>query len=128
MAQDTTRQDIRYPVRIDAGLRRLSEEPSYGKHVDQMVRQVLLTAPGERIDRPDFGCGVRRMLFAPNTEATASLLQVTVLQALDRWLGDVIVVDAVDAKAQDERLDITVSYYIRSTGEKRYLNLDVAVT
>ena len=122
------RQDIRYPISVDAGLRRLAQEPQYGRHVDQLVRQVLLTAPGERINRPDFGCGVRRMLFAPNSEATASLMQVTVMQSLEKWLGEVIVVDAVEAEAREETLDIKVSYFIRSTGEKRYLNLDVATS
>ena len=122
------RQEIRYPISVDAGLRRFAQEPQYGRHVDQLVRQVLLTAPGERINRPDFGCGVRRMLFAPNSEATASLMQVTVMQSLEKWLGEVIIVDAVEAEAREETLDIKVSYFIRSTGEKRYLNLDVATS
>ncbi|MEX0762678.1 MAG: GPW/gp25 family protein [Dehalococcoidia bacterium] len=121
-----TRQDIKYPLRIDGGIGRLAQERSYGRHIDQLVRQVLLTAPGERINRPTFGCGVRRMLFAPASDATASLLQVTVLQALEKWLGDVIVVDTVEAQANDSTMDIKVSYFIRSTGEKRYLNLDAA--
>lgn len=119
------RQDIKYPINVDGGLGRVAQESQYGRHVDQLVRQVLLTAPGERINRPDFGCGVRRMLFAPNSEAAASLMQVTVMQALEKWLGDIIVADEIQAEARGETLDIKVSYFIRSTGEKRYLNLDV---
>jgi phage baseplate assembly protein W len=119
------RQDIKYPINVDSGLGRVAQESQYGRHVDQLVRQVLLTAPGERINRPDFGCGVRRMLFAPNSEATASLMQVTVMQALEKWLGDIIVADEIEAEAHGDTLDIKVSYFIRSTGEKRYLNLDV---
>ena len=128
MPESTARQDIRYPLRIDVGLGRVAQESQYGRHVDQMVRQLLLTSPGERINMPEFGCGVRRMLFAPNSEATATLMQVTVMQSLQKWLGDVIAVDSVEAEAQGERLDIKVSYFIRATGEKRYLNLDVAAT
>ena len=119
------RQDIKFPINVDSGFGRIAQESQYGKHVDQLVRQVLLTAPGERINRPDFGCGVRRMLFSPNSEAAASLMQVTVMQALEKWLGDIIVADEIQAEARGETLDIKVSYFIRSTGEKRYLNLDV---
>ena len=78
---------IRYPVAIDAGLGQLSVESDYARHVEQMIKQVLFTAPGERINRPDFGCGLRRMVFAPNSEAAASLAQVTVYEALQTWLG-----------------------------------------
>ena len=53
-----------------------------------MIRQVLLTTPGERINRPEFGCGVRRMLFAPNSDAAASLAQVSVHDALDAVAGE----------------------------------------
>ena len=79
---------IHHPLGIDAGLGRLADRAQdYERHVEQLMMQVLLTAPGERINRPEFGCGVRRMVFAPNSDASASLAQVSVLQALDRWLA-----------------------------------------
>jgi phage baseplate assembly protein W len=117
---------IHYPVGVDAGLGRLATERSYEQHVDQMIRQVLLTAPGERINRPEFGCGVRRMLFAPNSVVSASLAQVTVHQALDRWLGSVIKVDDVVVAAVDSTLTIRISYVLLARQQRRYLNLEVA--
>ena len=121
------RKNIRYPLAVDISLHRLAEHNDHGRHVDEMIRQVLFTNPGERINRPDFGCGVRRMVFAPNSDVTASLTQVTVLQALEAWLSDVIVVDEVATNAEQETLTIQIAYRLRSTGEQRYLNVEVAI-
>ena len=63
---------------------------AYGTHVDQMIRQVLLTAPGERVDLPEFGCGLRQLLFAPNSDALQATAQLMVQRALNRWLADQI--------------------------------------
>ena len=92
-----------------------------------MMRQVLFTAPGERINRPDFGCGLRRMVFAPNSEASASLLKVQIRQALDRWLGTLIRVDDVVARAEGEILRVSIVYVLKARQERRYLNLELTV-
>ncbi len=118
---------IRFPVAIDRGLGKVSDEDRYAAHVDQLIRQVLLTNPGERINLPEFGCGLRRMVFAPNNPAAASLLKVTVLQALDRWLGTVIKVEDAEVGAVEETLTVRLRYVILARQERRYLNLEVAV-
>ena len=56
---------IKYPFAIDAGGGQVAEEGDYEAYIRQLIRQVLMTAPGERINRPDFGAGVRRMVFSP---------------------------------------------------------------
>jgi len=91
------------------------------------VRQVLLTGPGERINRPDFGCGVKRMVFAPNSTLTASLAQATIFESLDHWLSPAIAVEDVKAEARDEVLSISIVYSLRARGERRYLNLEVTL-
>ena len=88
------RTDYSFPFRIDAGSRQAAQAV-YGTHVDQMIRQVLLTAPGERADLPEFGCGVRQLVFAPNSEALQATCQLTVQHALSRWLGDQIQVGKI---------------------------------
>ena len=115
---------VRWPYAIDAS-GRLAQEPTYAAHVEQLVRQVLLTAPGERAHRPDFGCGLPRMVFAPNSEASAQLLQVMVVQSLDRWLGTVLRVDDVKVSSINELLQVRIIYYLKARGERRYLNLEV---
>jgi len=116
---------VRYPFGIDVGAGRFAQEPDYAQHVEQMIKQVLFTAPGERINRPDFGCGIRRMVFAPNSAAAAQLLRVMVQQSLERWLDSVITVDAVDVVAAAEVLQVRIVYVLKARGERRYLNLEV---
>lgn len=120
-------RSIRFPFAVDGGLGRLAEEDDYAAHVEQLVRQVLLTNPGERVNRPDFGCGIRRMVFAPNSEATASLTEVTIRQALDRWLAPVLEVDGIEVRADEERLVVRIAYFLKARREKRYLNVEVTL-
>jgi len=122
----TRAASIRFPVAVDPGVGRLAEQPDFGRHVDELIRQVLLTAPGERINRPDFGCGLRAMVFGPNSEVTAGLAQVAVFQALREWLADLIEVDAVEATARNETLELRVAYTLRTRNERRFLNVEVA--
>lgn len=116
---------IKHPFAVDVARGRLAEEENYAQHVEQMMLQVLFTAPGERIDRPDFGCGVKRLVFAPNSEVSAALAQVTIFQALTRWLGTAITVNDVKALAIDSRMEIKIAYTLKARGERRYLNLEV---
>jgi phage baseplate assembly protein W len=116
---------IKHPFGVDLGRGRIAEEENYAEHVEQMMFQLLFTAPGERINRPDFGCGVKRLVFAPNSEVSAALAQVTIFQALTRWLGTAITVNDVKAHAIEERLEITIAYTLKARGERRYLNLEV---
>ena len=116
---------IHFPFQIDRGLGRLREVHDLDTYVRQLIRQVLLTSPGERINRPDFGAGVRRLVFAPLSPATASLAQTMITQALDAWLGTLIQTEEVRAEAVDARLEVTVVYVVRARGERRFLNVEV---
>ena len=122
-----TIKSIQYPFAIDAGLGKLAEENDYSKHVRQMMLQVLFTNPGERINRPDFGCGLRRMIFAPNSDVTATLLQVTIFQSLEKWLGNLISLVDVKAEAKNETLDVRIVYILKARQERQYLNLELTL-
>jgi len=67
------------------------------------------------------------MVFAPNSDITASLVRVSVIQALERWLGDLIRVDDVTAAAVEETLEVRIAYTLKARGERRYLNLEVTL-
>lgn len=118
---------LRFPFGVDVGGRRAAEESDYETYVRQLIRQVLLTAQGERVNRPDFGAGVRRMVFTPNSPSVASLAQTFVYQALTRWLSRVIKVEAVTAVAENEKLVIEVRYLVLQRGEVRVLNEEVTL-
>jgi uncharacterized protein len=123
---DAAFQAIHHPLGLAAASGRLRQETDYEAYLRQLIHQVLLTAPGERINRPEFGAGVRRLVFAPLSPATASLAQATVYQALDTWLGTLIRVEDVQVATREPgRLDITVTYLVRARGERRFLNVEV---
>jgi uncharacterized protein len=116
---------IRWPIAVDEARGRLAPETDYVAHAEQLMRQVLLTNPGERVNRPDFGCGLRRMVFAPNSDINANLVQVTVIQALEKWLASVLTVETVKVVSEEEKLLVTIVYVLRTRPERRYLNVEV---
>jgi phage baseplate assembly protein W len=116
---------IQFPVRIDGAFGHIRHETDYERYVAQLVRQVLLTAPGERPHRPDFGAGLRRMVFQPNDDATASLLQTLVFQNLRQFLGTLINVDEVKVQANGASLEVVVVYTLKARGTRTVLNLEV---
>jgi phage baseplate assembly protein W len=127
MTMQKTVDAFEYPLVVDAGLGRLAVQTDFAEHVEQLIEQVLFTNPGERINRPDFGCGIRRMVFAPNSQESASLAQVTISQALELWLGSLIKVEEVKVRALEEVLEIRIGYLLKIKRERRYLNVEVNV-
>ncbi len=108
--------NIDFPFHFDG--RGRAAEADDDKHIRDMIEQLLLTNPGERVNRPDFGSGLLQMVFAPNSPQVASALQFTLQAALLHWLGDVIEVRAVDVTSQESTLNVTVQYTVRRTGEQ----------
>jgi phage baseplate assembly protein W len=122
-----TIDSIYYPFAIDQGLGTFKEETDYAQHVQQMMMQILFTNPGERINRPDFGCGLRRMVFAPNNTGAASLLQVMIYQSMQKWLANVISVNSVQVTACNETLQVSIQYALLVQPGKLYLNVEVTL-
>jgi Bacteriophage baseplate protein W len=89
------------------------------EHVRDLVEQVLFTAPGERVNRPDFGCGLLELVFEPAGAELATATQFLVQSALQRWLGDLIALDAVEVEADQSTLRVNVAYTVRATGQRR---------
>jgi phage baseplate assembly protein W len=84
-----------------------------------MVEQVLFTSPGERVNRPTFGCGLLQLVFAPNSDELAATTQYLVQGALQQWLGDLIQVNSVTVANEDSTLRVAVSYTIRRTQQSQ---------
>lgn len=78
------------------------------------VIQVLFTAPGERVNLPEFGCGLFNLVFEPNNTILAGAMEFTVGQALTRWLSDDIQVDGVDVDSSEETITIEIVYTKRA--------------
>lgn len=93
------------------------------REIAESIRLILMTAPGERPMRPEFGCAVHDYVFAPADAATAGDIAYAVRVALNRWepridLGDVAVrFDSVDAGV----LYVEITYSLRGTNDPRNL-------
>ncbi|WP_035858028.1 GPW/gp25 family protein [Cryptosporangium arvum] len=93
------------------------------REIEEAIRLVLATAPGERPMRPEFGCAIHDLVFAPVNEATAGAIRQEVRLSLDRWeprieVADVVVtIDDGDATV----LLIDVQYVVRGTNNPRSL-------
>jgi phage baseplate assembly protein W len=102
--------NLKYPYAFDSsGHTAQTDLPG---HISEMIEQILLTSPGERVNRPTFGCGVTQLVFAPNSDALAAAQQQVIQASLQQWLSDLIRVNAVNVVAQDSTLLITITYTI----------------
>lgn len=114
--------EIGYPFRI-SGWGRVADATE-DEHIRHLIEQVLFTIPGERVNRPDFGSGIRQIVFAPNNREIAAAAQFLVQGALEQWLGDVIQVESIDAVAvktisEADSLQVTVQYIVRRTQQRQ---------
>jgi len=87
------------------------------KHIRDMIEQILFTNPGERVNHPDFGSGLMQLVFAPNTPEVAAALQFTTQASLQRWLGDLIQVQALQVTCRDSTLTIDIKYSVLLTNQ-----------
>ena len=125
------RNDIAFPFRIDAASGQATQA-SYQDHVDQMIRQILLTDPGERVCLPTFGAGLRRLLFAPLSAQLQASTQMIVTQSLNAWLNGQITVQKVTVDTPisspglpDGTILITIGYVLIETQSVRQTQVQV---
>jgi phage baseplate assembly protein W len=112
-----SQMDIAFPFQIDGHGR--TAMAGYDDHVRDMILQLLFTSPGERVMRPDFGCGLLDLVFEPNSPELAATLQLSVQAALQRWLGDVIEIQALEIVSEDHVLRVHLVYVVLATGTQR---------
>jgi len=105
-----------FPYHFDG--RGRTAETTLEEHVRDLIHQVLFTNPGERVNRPTFGCGLLQQVFAPNSDELAAATQFLIQGALQRWLGDRINVGEVVVEAVDAELRITVPYTLLQDGSE----------
>jgi len=105
-----------FPFDFDVSGRAARTDPD--DHVRDMIYELLFTNPGERVNLPDFGCGLLQMVFRPNSDALAAATQLLVQGALQQWLGDVVAVQQLSVNNIEERLEINLVYVRRDTGQQ----------
>lgn len=109
--------NLRFPFHIGGTGRTSTVDDE--SHVRDLIAQVLFTAPGERVMRPDFGSGLLALTFEPNSLELAATTQFLVQGSLQQWLGHLIAVDTVEVSTVDGRLEVLVRYTILRTRNQR---------
>lgn len=103
-----------FPVRMDVHGNIASS--SYEKSVEESIRIILGTTPGERVMRPDFGCKINDLVFAPDSSKTVSLAEHYIEEALVKWEPRIILKSVSGLQDEDNAglIHIHIDYEIRS--------------
>lgn len=104
---------IGFPYRFDG--RGLTAGADEDRHVRELIELLLLTGPGERVMRPEFGSGLLQLVFAGNSPELAATAQFLIHGALQTWLGDIIAIEGVEVDSVDSTLAVEVRYVNRRT-------------
>jgi phage baseplate assembly protein W len=108
---------LNFPFTLHRGV--VDQPDSHEAYVEQLIEQVLFTVPGERVNRPDFGCGIQNMVFQPgNTEVVAAALFI-VRSQLERQLAGIIRVEHVEATMTGGELLVAVQYTDPASAQRR---------
>jgi uncharacterized protein len=110
-----------FPVQVDAtgGIRLVARETE----IEQSIRLILSTAPGERPMRPEFGCAIHEHIFAPADSRTAGRIELAVREALRRWEPRVDVLDVTVGRhpAEADALLLDIRYTTGDVNDPRNL-------
>ncbi len=111
-----------FPLSVDPATGRLAQVGDAAV-VAQALRMLLRTAPGERVMRPEYGCDLRRYLFAPNTVATRRLIAEEITRAISAFENRVQLtsVDVTANEVEPAAVDIFVRYTLVRTGQPQTL-------
>jgi hypothetical protein len=97
-------------------------------HLRDLILQVLFTNPGERVNLPEFGAGVQRLVFAPNNETLRTSAQFLISTNLQRWLGDRINVEQVNVSSEagfEHLVTIEIIYTVKATQQRQSVQVQV---
>jgi uncharacterized protein len=132
MASDPVQTDLRqqrfldYPYGVSG--KGTPNTTTADDHLRDLILQVLFTNPGERVNLPEFGAGVQRLVFAPNSDTLRTSTQFLISTNLRRWLGDRINVEQVNVTSEpgfEEQVTIEVIYTLKKTQERQSVQVRV---
>jgi uncharacterized protein len=118
----TNGRHLAFPFRIGTD-GRTAAPASDPEHVRDELLQLLLTNPGERLFLPEFGGGVRRLVFEPASDVLRNVAKARITQALSRWLGHRLTVELIDVTWDGGAavLEVTVKYRPAGSSDSRVL-------
>lgn len=106
---------LRFPYQIDSAGQTATTDIS--DYVQALILLVLETNPGERVNRPDFGAGLRSLVFEGMDSALASSAQTLVRSKLLQFVGDAITIHTLTVTIEQEAVKVAVTYFVTHTQE-----------
>jgi len=113
-------QHLSFPFRVGTD-GRTAQVASLEEHVRDELLQLLLTNPGERLFLPEFGGGVRRLVFEGADETAAAMAKAVITQSVSRWLGHRVKLESLVVMIENEKIEIDLKYRIAGTEDSRVL-------
>ena len=114
---------LSFPFRIGND-GRTAQVSSLEDHVKEELIQLILTNPGERLFLPEFGGGVRRLVFENSDETTAGMAKAVIAQAISRWLGHRITLEELEVAVENETIEVEIKYRISGTEDTRVMRFE----
>lgn len=111
---------LSFPFRIGRD-GRTAQVDTLSAHVRDELIQLILTNLGERAFVPDFGGGIRRLVFEGINDTTAGMTKAMLTQAISRWLAHRIVLEELLVAAENETIYIEIRYRIQGTEDTRVM-------
>lgn len=111
---------LSFPFRIGNDGRTM-QVSTLEEHVRDELMQLILTNLGERVFLPEFGGGVRRLVFESADETTAAMTKAMLTQAISRWLGHRITLEELKVTVEQETIEVEIKYRITGTEESRVM-------
>src|SRR5688500_11341971 len=114
---------LAFPFRISADGRTATVR-TLEEHVRDEVLQLLLTNPGERPFLPEFGGGVRRLVFEGGGQTTEAMAKAMISQALARWLDQRVTLQDLTVTSRGATLTVDLVYRVAGTEDRRRLQFE----
>jgi phage baseplate assembly protein W len=114
---------LSFPFRI-ASDGATAQVSSIEDHVRDELIQLLLTNPGERAFLPEFGAGVRRLVFQNADPTMAGMTKATITQAISRWLGNRITIEDLKVRIENEKIEIDLKYKIAGSEDTKTMRFE----
>ena len=114
---------LSFPFRVGSDGRTV-QVTTLEEHVRDELMQLILTNPGERAFLPEFGGGVRRLVFENISETTAAMTKAMLTQAISRWLGQRIALEELIVETDNSIITVDLTYRIAGTEDRRRVRFE----
>lgn len=106
----------KFPVQVNPMTGRIAMS-AYEEDIKESIRIILATAPGERLMRPDFGCGIHDLVFSPINTITIGLFESRIRESITQFEArvDIVKLDISSRDAANGKLEINLTYLVRDT-------------